>query len=202
MTNATIETYPASVVDSIIGALEQRVVALEQGQPNCAPGGGGVSIRVITSNSTTSTDLFRTWNEPGGFRQRFHVPDAGVVIPFLNADLIHRNLVSGPVGWGLRVQHRMAPTEGGLGAALWAWIPHHYAAGNIASIEDHYGGRASFAPLPIPNATWVELRVMGNSHSSAAPNTDGLAELHQPSPSADYNLLMTLILTGPNVTIG
>lgn len=143
-----------------------------------------------------ATDLFRSWGELSGFRRDFQLDAPAVALLSLNIDLIHRNICVGPVGYGIRIRHRTAATQSALSSAAYSWVPHAYAAGNIADIDDHYG-RATIPNLPfaLPPG-WHQFSVWGNSHSSAAPNTDGLIELNNHNTSDDYNYFSVVLLPG------
>ncbi|WP_422363191.1 hypothetical protein [Pyruvatibacter mobilis] len=183
-----VEVYTKQQVDALLAALPSG-------------GTGGVAPSFYRRHHTSHTDLFRTYTEMTETRLRFEVTTAGVAELSANVELHHRGLVSAAVGYGMRIRVRTSATEAGLASATALDVPHAYAAGNIYDETDHYG-TATIPALPIALAVgWHEFSLWGNSHSSAAPSTDGLIEVHQPDSSRDYNFLACKFTPGATLNL-
>lgn len=156
------------------------------------------TLRVFQSTNPTSSDLFWNLTEIAGFRKEFCTGVAGLVLVSFRADVKARTTSTGiypPMGFGFRVRHRTAGTLAGLNSATWHPIPNAYSAGNISSLDDHYG-EAVIPSVPYEiGAGCHRFEVWGTSHTSNAVGFDGAAELNG-NAGTDYNNLTLVFLEG------
>lgn len=145
-------------------------------------------MQYFKTGQLEGTDLFREYTRLAQLTTDFCVDRQSVVQTSGYVGLRHRNLVVGPVGWVIRVGYYTASTLEALGPrkvsaspGQWhgiTWIPGAISSGNIASIEAHYG-EASLSSSMIATPGCYRFEVWGDSHSSAAPNTDGLIDVNE-----------------------
>lgn len=158
--------------------------------------------QVYKVQHSSDTDLFRDYSRISDLSVDFCVSERSIVETSGFIGLTHRNLVKGPVGYAVRIGYYAAPSLAALGPRTWGatpgqyrgiqWIPGAKSAGNIASIEHHYA-EASLSSLVALPAGCYRFEVWGNSHSSTAPNTDGLIEVNgYPYPTNDTYGYMVL----------
>lgn len=146
---------------------------------------------VVQKFHDTHTDLARQWTRIYGLTIDLEVTIDSHLFLYGHINLEHRNLVDGPVGFGLCMSLKRADTHDGLGpyptdsvgSPIGYQILGSKTGGNIRDIEDHYGypsldGYASLEP------GWYRVEVWGASHSSLAPDTDGL--IHVLIGDGDY----------------
>lgn len=143
--------------------------------------------QVYKVQHSSDTDLFRDYSRISDLSIDFCVSEPSIVETSGYIGLTHRNLVKGPVGYAVRIGYYAAPSLAALGPRTWgatpgqyrglAWVPGAKSAGNIASIEAHYA-EANLSSLVALPAGCYRFEVWGNSHSSAAPNADGLIEVN------------------------
>lgn len=128
------------------------------------------------------TDLFRQPTCLTGFTIDFEVAERSILTAHGHCDVVHRNLVVGPVGYSAQLSLKRADSLAELGPLpSWSTPPGAIIwgstnGGNIRDIEDHYG------KVALNGREWIEpgayrLMAHAKSHSSSAPYTDGLIEV-------------------------
>jgi hypothetical protein len=136
----------------------------------------------IIRQHNTDTDFFRVWTCIVGLTMDFEIDEPQHVILSGHLDVHHRGIVQGVIGYAGALSI-VAVNPGGdfppfptSATPMGERFSGSTNGGNILNETDHYGKIAwNGARLLQPG----KYRVLAhaNSHSSLAPNTDGLAEV-------------------------
>lgn len=138
------------------------------------------------------------WTILHDLRVEFVITEESVLHWYGSINLKHRNLVTGPVGYAIKASLRYAetcaalptPPVSGINLAYWQSAQPYIVygskrAGNIASIAAHYAEVALDGRKVLATPGCYRLDWYGNSHSDAAPTTNGLIELNMNGDSSD-----------------
>lgn len=138
------------------------------------------------------------WTRLEQFRVDFEVSAPSRLKWSGKVNVKHRGLCVGPVGVGVRSTLRYSQTpfappplssvdrpyyESSLSHITWSGK----AGLNISSIEDHYGDLTTLGDEALAAPGFYRLEFWGCSHSSAAPNADGLACINTNGDASDLS---------------
>jgi hypothetical protein len=148
---------------------------------------------VFERQLTTETALYRSepssiWTCLQQFRVDFQIEDPSVLEWQGKVNLRHRGSevsFTGAVGVAIRATLRYSPNPIATPPASSVDVPyynssmdfvtrHGKAACNIASIDDHYADLITFGRAELSLSGYYRLEFWGTSHSTGAPNTDGI----------------------------
>lgn len=138
-----------------------------------------VQLAPIMRRHDGASQLFRAWTCLSLLTIDFEVTEPTWVNLHGFADVKHRNLVNGVIGYAGLLS--WMPIAAGAPAPSWNTAPgtpmwESCSTGNILSVTHHYG-KIVWGALALFQPGRYRIMAHANSHSDLAPSTDGLAEM-------------------------
>lgn len=133
----------------------------------------------IHRQHNSDTDFFRQWTCIVGLTMDFEIDEPQHIVLSGHMDVHHRGLVSGVIGYAGAlsiVECEELPPAPTWNTPMGERFPGSTNGGNILSETDHYG-KIVWSGTKLLQPGRYRVMAHGNSHSSLAPNTDGLAEV-------------------------
>lgn len=136
----------------------------------------------IFRQHNADTDFFRQWTCLTGLTMDFEIDEPQWIVLQGHMDVHHRGLVSGVIGYAGALSCIRTDSIFELPASV-SWstplanrLPGSTNGGNILSDTQHYG-KIIWSGCKLLEPGSYRFMAHANSHSSLAPNTDGLAEV-------------------------
>ncbi len=146
-------------------------------------------LEVYQSFQGWNTNCFREMTAMSQTKIDFQIFEPSHITLIGHFNMHHRGLVNGAVGYVLQLTYKYATTQEGLGNTTKKSIKGR-SGGNIHNETHHYAEGNIDGYLKADDIGWYRIQAWCNSHSSLAPNTDGLIEvLGDGGSAAPYNQL-------------
>lgn len=163
-------------------------------------------LQIFTKNQYVKVDLLGgptyLWNRFHSLTTTFEVTKTSHLTLGGHINLVHRNLVVGPVGFAIRAyligpyasesDVNAVPYPGPVSNVPFTVIHGSTISGNITNIEEHYKEVPLYG-YKVIDPGWYRVEIWGNSHSSAS-SYSGLLSTY-PANGLPYNELLVRIET-------